>query len=365
MSTASETFSNLATAPRRGEERVLLDALNEAISAPTTDPRVSSASLGTRETIINKPLVSGDRDPALVKKLGSKILSQQIQNGSGIMVNVVSPSDAQLIESVVDTLTSNQPHGSATFSSDTFRLLLRLIDECPPLQTACLFFLRLMVLYQADVNETLVSTVHTVSKKLNRSQPAKEPKLASGPAQFMAMCTVANFFSRIPACALEGTAATLDHIVDAAIAELCGPVGPGSRPETRQVSAAALHNLVLMQLGGGGQNGEDGSNADSSNTPLEVIQPDINTVGSTDVHPHVVQILCSTLEGIEDEADHTVLHRRVSIAYNILSCASATRDLFIDLGFKDTLQNLREKLRHSESSKEEVLNSIDQLMMLL
>jgi hypothetical protein len=78
-----------------------------------------------------------------------------------------------------------------------------------------------------------------------------------------------------------------------------------------------------------------------------------------------VQILCGTLEGIEDEADSTVLHRRVSIAYNILSCASATRDLFIDLGFKDTLQNLREKLRHSASSTEEVLNSIDQLMMLL
>jgi hypothetical protein len=261
MSTASEAFSNSVST-----QRELVGALNEAISAPASDPRVSSASRSTRETIISKPLVSGDRDPALVRKLGAKILAQQIPipDGSGIMTNVVSSSETQLIESVVDTLTSNQPHGTATFSPDTFRVLLRLIDECPPLQTACLFFLRLMVLYQADVNETMVSTVHTVSKKLNRSDAEEGQKLTSGPAKFMAMCTVANFFSRIPACGLEGTAATLDHVVDAAIAELCGA---GSRPETRQVSAAALHNLVLAQLGGT-QSSQLGAPDGSPDTPL-------------------------------------------------------------------------------------------------
>lgn len=363
---ASEIVTN---ATSRSAERALLSSLNETIAAPSSDPRVTSGALTTRETIINKPLVSGDTDPALVRKLGTKILSQQAPNEAGVLVNVLSATEAALIESVVAVLTSNQAHGTAAFSPDAFRLLLRLIDAFPALQTACLFFLRLMVLYQADVNETVVSTVHTVSKKLNRSDAAQSPsqQLASGPAKFMAMCTVANFFSRIPPCALEGTAATLDHVVDAAIAELCGPGVAGSRPETRQVSAAALHNLVLLQLGQSG-NSDETATPESSTAPLEVIADENAPVAAPsvdDVHPHVVQILCSTLEGIEDEADHTVLHRRVSIAYNILTCASATRDLFVDLGFKDTLQNLRQSLRQRNSSTEDVLNSIDQLLMLL
>lgn len=110
------------------------------------------------------------------------------------------------------------------------------------------------------------------------------------------------------------------------------------RPEVRQVSAALAHNIALAHFKNGTWRAVQSSDADGWK-----IAADSDPIASSEegLHPHVVQILCSSLEGITSEPDDTVRLRRISTAFNVLASSDPAKELCQDLGFADALEALK------------------------
>ena len=286
--------------------------------------------------IITKSLVSGDVDASLVVKLGNKIVSFSVTGSEGVRIPVLIDSEIELVRQTMNTIDNAYKQDSVAFSDAAFTLFIRLIREHSSLQTSCLFFIRLMVLYQTLKTDSVVSAIHEVSQilkssELSNSTATSMSLLTSGPAKFMAICSLSNYYSRRNLQENMHSEFILNSSIDIATAGIiiASNDTETTRPEVRQVAAALAHNIVLL-------NKESWA----------------SSVGAdNNIHPHVIQLLCCSLERIEQEQDDIVLHRRLSIAYSILFHVEATRPLCLDLGFVESLNALKDSFQLSTNSR--------------
>lgn len=321
-------------------------AVSVAASAPPPCkcPRsalIDPATYAPTEAIIRDPIKSQDKDSGLLGKILEKFRNGKHRDGSGR--TMLDATELRLMEQTLDALRAKPAEGSVAFPEAVYALLMKTIAENPAAQCAYFYVLQLMMLYESNIGSCyLLQLMQNVSALLDPQKPL--PYEMNGPARFLAVCSLSNYFSRIPkhkSCP-SILVPMLNVLLDICTLYISSSYADrAERPELRQWTASLLHNILLFQQGAGGW------------TPPE---------GSDDVHPHVVQILCGVIEEIADEKDIVVLHRRLVIAFTILAHYPATRQLFKDLGFADTYRDLKER---RASSLTVLSPAVDQTLQFL
>jgi hypothetical protein len=293
-----------------------------------------------QEVFISGPLKSQNKDTGLLKKVTDKFRLTKHVDADGVTKNIMSCEELATLQLMVECLYGKPAEGSVCFPEATYTLLMRMVAEHPSMQCSCFYVLQLMLLVDADIDRCfLLRTVQAVAGLL-------DPQVTltyeiSGPARFLAVCLISVYFCRGPKISTcpKLLVPMLNVVLDVCTFYISKDYTDQSyRPELRQWTASLLHNLLLFQLKAGGWNTTD------------------------EIHPHLVQMLCGVIEDIADEADCVVLHRRLSVAHNIVLNFPATRELFKDLGFMDTYRELK---IHRSSALNVLASAVDGTLQLV
>lgn len=289
---------------------------------------IDPATYSPTDVVISMPIKSQNKDSGLLSKVLEKFRNSKSSDGSGRLM--MSPEELHLFTGAVETLQARPAEGSTAFSEAVYALMMRIISDHPTVQCALFYTFQLMMLYEANVGSCyLLRAMQGVAHMLDPNVTL--PYEMSGPANFLAVCTLSNYFSRLPRHSSCPSILTpmLDVVIDVCTLYISKDyTNCPNRPELRQWTASLLHNIVLFQQHAGGWNR-------------------VTTGG--EIHPHVVQVLCGVVEDISDEADVVVLHRRLSVAYNLLVFYPDLRALFKDVGFNLVYQDLKSRRASSLS----------------
>ena len=277
-------------------------------------------------------LVSGDRSIDTIRTFGAKLARLE-----GLVQD-----DIDTLAQVVDVIIS----GSRTLPPGALSLLLKLAGAHKKSQVAALFLLRLAVMLVPPSNladevtraETTSLTfiaeslaTMTTTTAASADNVAQEQTFFTGnPAIVMGLCTLSNLFcvteARLWTFSDQGgptaaAAALLDHSVNAASALLGHPYSP-----VRSMAASLCYNLALAT-----------PVPTSAHAPPSVVEQE--GCDEKELPVHIVQLLCGTLEGVEDEKEVAVKRRRLRTALLLLrrwetSAVVLARDLGFSTGIE-------------------------------
>mmetsp|Transcript_12259 Transcript_12259/g.18571 ORF Transcript_12259/g.18571 Transcript_12259/m.18571 type:complete len:535 (-) Transcript_12259:28-1632(-) len=286
-----------------------------------------------------KPLASADRNERTTRAQLSRILSSEEV--------VISTEEREDIERAVDILLSPDTQlKDNIFPNKAFCTLCRIMTTVPSLQVSCLFVIRLMALCSqgidaTDVRPRMRAILLSVCSVAGVANCDTVPAPRSTPAIVLAFCAVANFLCHREGCVVlfqgEEGEATVGMCVDAAMWGVCH-----EKAEVRQISSALAYNLTLAsthwrQATAGTALRWRGIHVESTLGPGD---DDVQVDG--DLHPHLVQLLCGTMESLSDESDQVSLRRRMLTAYRACRAGGdQAKELSIALGFDSVICDMR------------------------
>ena len=300
-----------------------------------------------------KPMVSSDNKT--VDLLGNKIISLKVQkkddDGNITSEMVLSEKEQGVIKLLMLLVTTSDI--SKIMENDNFsvevscQILQKIIENHASAQMSCLFLMRLFVLKDSILFDTVIpsvlpaaiSMIDTVIQRLEIGQ-GSVLGFPGVPSYVMALCTVANLLSSKSGISIimdrEGVAS---KVVDIAVAGLSH-----SRVEIRQMSATVAYNFTLIFTNSVG-------NAINQRSILISGSPE------PELNPLAVLLFCATMENISSEKDLSVRNRRLCVALQLVrKGGNATKSLGRDLGFESDLislvtSNEEEKLVLEEMKK--------------
>lgn len=354
-----------------------------SVGAPP--PAATVAPAGPPRPLIEKPLVSSDRDPKVIRSLVSKILKVSESDGWKL-----SEQDSQLIQDAKQTLCDSPSPVLPVFLNEAFALFGRVMDRCPSLHMSCLFIMRLIALTPHEINvaqvlpvmEGLLRRLSQSSESGASSSPQDDRGFSTIPALVMAYCTVANFVSHKQGCMVlfveqQGSNANgerrMGQCVDVAMWGLCH-----ARPEVRQIASALAYNLALASTLSGPQGewgaeatarvtlqwrnlhisstygeGTDEAHASAASATALAAEEGVGDDAmeeEDELHPHIVQLLCGSLEGVDGEEDPTALRRRMLTAYRACRAGGEkAKQLGLALGFDQVVCEVRARVPNASS----------------
>ena len=374
-------------------------------SSPSMPPAqvVTTTTLRTfTPTPEEKPFVSADIEPNTLKVLCNKILNYNNTNSNSNNVSEVNEKQVTAVLSAEDRTELSitvEALGTATllsFPSRTFVALAHLAHTVPPLQMASLFLLRLLALHLHKSSASACSRgtpAYTACQlgvwellSMVQATSSGSNSFSSPSSLVMALCTLANLLSSPAGCDLlfrhasiansesegreggggeggEGesdseSAAEAAARVSACV-DVCAWGLSHSKPEVRQMSATLAYNLALASTRAG-----VGGVTQSILITQDVTLPWRNLHGhqeelekaegvgeeeDEDLHQHIVQLLCATLESVAEETDAVSLGRKLHAAYFVcVAGGSAAVDLVAALGFDELLQQVRARDRKQQ-----------------
>ncbi len=378
-----------------------VEAINQTIT--TAKASASNKDIPLHET----PLVSNDRDSTTLSNIMNKITTYITNNilTDNTLLEVYNNKQITLtaIENAVSQLIANTLQ---QFPNEAFMSLYHISDLYPKLTMSCYFIMRLLVLVQKDMNPEIVYPIiiHIVEK-------LKQPEVGfnnSHASMVMALCTLANILSHSYGCQIifiyvssdsaitMNTEELFNNLIDICMWGLCH-----EKAEIRQISGALAYNISLactswhngdvlewksLHLSGGYR--EPFSVAMSDATKILQLEQDnkdlafdtssVNNIKESNIvdnmqvvnepsdvlHPHVVQLLCGTLENLNDEKDVVSLRRKILTAYRICRAGGGpAKELAIGLGFDSVICEI-----HSANNKnlnEEDKNLVSKLSSIL
>jgi hypothetical protein len=359
----------------------------QATTAAQASSRVSSVGApppavppAAPRSLVEKPLVSSDRDPKMVRSLVAKILKVAESDGLAL-----TEQNTQCIQEAMQTLCDAPSPVLSVFLNEAFALLGLVLERCPSLHMSCLFLMRLIALTPHGIDAATVRPVmESLLRRLSECGAARAPTpdegLSTVPAMVMGYCTLANFVSHKQGClalfANQGSDGEkrMGQCVDVAMWGLCH-----ARPEVRQIGSALAYNLALASTLSepGGEWGADatagvtlqwrslhvsttyGEGADATHASAaaatalaaEEQQQQPQQQEEDDLHPHIVQLLCGSLEGVDGESDPTALRRRMLTAYRACRAGGErARELGLALGFDQVVCDVRARVPASASA---------------
>lgn len=281
---------------------------------------VDVSTYAPSEIVISGPIKSQNKDNGLLHRVVEKFRKVKHDDGSGR--SLLAPEEVLPLQQAIEVMQPRPPEGSVVFPEAVYAIIMKTVTDFPQVQCASFYVLQMMLLYESNIGSCyLLRLMQSVAHLLDPAVTL--PYEMSMPAQFLAVCSLSNYFSRLPkhrTCP-STLIPMLNVILDFCTLYISKDYADrANRPELRQWTASLLHNIVLFQVGAGGWS-----------------QVSVDE----EIHPHIVQILCGVIEDIVDEADIVVLHRRLCVAHNIMVYFPATKELFKDLGFVDTYIDLK------------------------
>ena len=349
------------------EASAAADVRGAAVAAPV----LAAAHSGVSPTIPleDKPLVSSDRDPQVLRGLLAKILKVTGSTGGGL-----SGEEMGLLQSSVQILCEAPSAVLPAFQNAAFALLGRVLEAYPALHMSCLFIMRLQVLSSAGIDASTARPVlAAILRRLGESSKPPPPSHAAGdygfatiPGLVMAYCTLANLVSHREGCLVLFSSSDSSHgdnaegerhlgnVIDAAMWGLCH-----SRLEVRQISSALAYNLTLASTfsGPGGKWGAEATagvtlqwrslhvRSDYTEPHEAAGQGGAQAQDSSELHPHIVQLLCGSMEDMHAEEDPTTLRRRMLTAYRACRAGGEqARELGLALGFDTVVCEVRARV---------------------
>jgi hypothetical protein len=328
-----------------------------------------------------RPLVSSERDVKPITAMANKISNFQDPATSQLHL---SDNQRQLLHATVELLLSSTPLQQLQFPNETFLLLASLLNEFPPLEMACLFLMRLIVLIPNNIDTATVAPVmltllnritHTIQRSSSSSLSSDASDLREfTPSQLvLSLCVVANCLSHRAGCLLlfspssgdVNTSAsdgekTLGLCIDSAMWGMCH-----ERPDLRQICGALAYNIALASTQWEQESTagvqltwrslhvqsllhEEGDGV-GENTKLDVGGG--GGVEDEEIHPHIVQLLCGSLDNIDAENDPVSLRRRILTAYRVTrSGGSNVKNLALELGYDTVICEVRKRSQETKSS---------------
>jgi hypothetical protein len=285
-------------------------------SMTTTTTSTTSTSIPafrTAVTLEGQYLVSADKNAGAVYQFGRKLGA----------LEGASEADKALALAVADAIASDHklPEGSLA-------VLGRLAALDKKAQMSALFLLRLAVLQlgsAAEVECQLSADAIAVLTALCAEEEDRDGFFSGPPAMVMALCSASNMLSVEASRAWLLRAGYFETLLNAAMSVLMHP-----RLEVRSMAASLTYNLALAISRAGGWGLSEAAGGVESEEPVTAV--------AVELPAEAVQILCSVLEGLEDEEKTDVRQRRLRVAlYLLRCCGTPAAELARDLGFLDVL----------------------------
>jgi len=261
---------------------------------------------------------------------------------------------------------------NSAFPEASYATLTELATSLPAAQTPALFLLRVLVAGDAALRQGRAGHTQRVTqcmlrltKQLAQSRTGSSVgssavSLGNVSATVMSLCTLSNWISSVPNLQVpfdpSGTQVSagedaLDEIIDVAVTYMAH-----DRVELRQIGAALAYNIALQNTRG-----------DLVSAAWGGIDMGNGSVETAELHAHVVQLLCCSLEGVVSETDATVRKRRLAIALRIIRAHGRLAVSFVrDLGFESAFPNILAQLQAagghatagSQESEETILQDL-------
>ena len=240
---------------------------------------------------------------------------------------------------------------SSSFPETAYETLTALATTLPAAQTPALFLLRVLVAGDANLKlgkegytQQITQHMMRLTRQLARGSSSCAAALGSISATVMSLCTLSNWVSSVPSLLVmfdpRGASANagedaLDEIIDVAVTYMAH-----DRVELRQIGAALAYNIVLHN-----------TRSDKVSAAWGGIDIGNGEVETAELHAHVVQLLCCSLEGIVSETDSTVRKRRLAIVLRTLRAHGSIATSFVrDLGFETAFPTMLAQLRAARGS---------------
>jgi hypothetical protein len=235
---------------------------------------------------------------------------------------------------------------SRKFPIRGYETLIRLANTHHQTQTPAYFILRILVAGDIQLKEQVSGYHNIVAEEIYRllrqllvsSTGTNEEdsgllSLKNISATVMALCSLSNWLgtvSDIMKCSLRDISRDyIDEIVDVAVSFLSH-----DRVEIRQIAGALAYNYTLQNTRG-----------DKCSQFWGGIQQG-NEIVVVELHAHVVQLLCCSLENLSNEQDPVVRKRRLAIALRILrSNGTVAVDFVRELGFHSSFTSILSQLQ--------------------
>lgn len=378
---ADMTWTAASAPAPAANSSIRIDSSREAISAqlkPAPPPTMSAPDIDLAH---GKPLVSGDRDPAMLSNLVAKIFKFVTDDFAANPQDEALSSLASQRSAVEEAVSAVASYSQDSFPSACCEFLLRVFLRYPKLEMSCLFITRLLVLINREISGEIVRPM--VLHLLGRLKRGDDG-FSTCPAMVMAFCTLANLLSHKEGCvALFGTntvealslSSALVPVEEQSASASVSPQELGdmlvdvamwglahSKVEVRQISGALAYNISLactawsnssvewrsLHVMGSFQEPKEKAIADAQDLKAclaNAPQPGGAADDNADLHQHVVQMMCGTLENISDETDAVALRRKMLIAYRVCRAGGGqARQLAVALGFDAIICEIHHKM---------------------
>eukprot|EP00605_Chrysophyceae_sp_TOSAG23-4_P001440 GSChrysophyteH1.ASY1.ANO1.1568.1 assembled CDS len=219
---------------------------------------------------------------------------------------------------------------SHNFPENVYGTLISLCLKIQQAQTPALFLLRILVVgdkrlkedaaARADVSQHMMRLVEQLAGS-SSSAEGEGLRLRNVSAIVMALCSVSNWLGSMEDITEACAGASLDLAVDVAVTYLAH-----ERVEVRQIAAALAYNFILHF------------------TRKEECHH--HWVDGGELHSHVVQLLCCSLESLSSEQDSVVRKRKLALSLRLLrSCGKLAAEFVRELGFNSSFKSIKNQLK--------------------
>jgi hypothetical protein len=247
-----------------------------------------------------------------------------------------SEEQKTVITNVVAAITATTPFSvegeavKSVLTPSTFDSLTAVFRDRVELRFAVLYIARLL-LPAKELPAEALSLILSLTEALSSSGVE-----LSKPVRVLALASIANYYNHSRDVVDD---ATRERIIDASLGNFLS-----EHVEVRQAASALCNNVALHGTKEGGWGA---------------------CVGDAEMNPHALQLLCGASENIHTENDARCRLRRLTVAYRLLSRASAQgKELAAELGLADFFRSLQ-RVNNERASEAEEKVLLDNLCLLL
>ena len=249
-----------------------------------------------------------------------------------------SEEQKTVFSNVVAAITATTPFSvegeavKSVLTPSTFDSLTAVFRDRVELRFAVLYIARLL-LPAKELPAEALSLILSLTEALSSSGVE-----LSKPVRVLALASIANYYNHPRDDVVDD--ATRERIIDASLGNFLS-----EHVEVRQAASALCNNVALHGTKEGGWGA---------------------CVGDAEMNPHALQLLCGASENIHTENDATCRLRRLTVAYRLLSRASAQgKELAAELGLADFFFRSLQRVNNERASEAEEKVLLDNLCLLL
>eukprot|EP01031_Cornospumella_fuschlensis_P027603 gene27603-33336_t len=339
-----------ATAPASQQPAASFEtALSESVTSlvMNVSAQQQQAAVVTRAPLEEQPLVSADAGS--VSALINKLIN--LPSADGEKGGALSNDMKDTLRGIAQTLASPS-QANVTFTTDQYAVMEEILAQHPEGHMAVLFVVRVMFLHDKLTDFSRLSLVKTLlSRLLQHTGQGEGEAFASIPAHVMALCSIANLLSHSGGLALlaasggdtsdsssNASSVGNDGLGDMIVDIVLGGWGHG-RGEVRVMASTLAYNYTLSNTKENQLSGVWKAASEQENG----------------LHPQAMQLLCASLEGLENEVDRNVRKRKLSVVCRILRAYGGKEgvagELVKDLGLDSSVRGLK----RSDVTKDETV----------